>query len=137
MKLSYVFAEPSTDSHTQEFGKEFRPRFDSQGLIPCVAVDTHSKNVLMLAYMNSDAVCKTLETGEAWYWSRSRKELWHKGATSGQIQKVMSLKVDCDQDALVLEVHVQGDGSCCHTGQKSCFYRTVSKLSGDNKLTLE
>ena len=82
--------------------------------------------VLMVAHMNAEALARTLETGEAWYWSRSRSELWHKGATSGQIQTVVEMRVDCDQDAVLLKVSVAGDGGCCHTGRRSCFYRESS-----------
>jgi phosphoribosyl-AMP cyclohydrolase len=86
-----------------------------------------------VAHMNADAVARTLETGEAWYWSRSRGELWHKGATSGQVQTVLEIRVDCDQDALWLKVRVAGDGGCCHTGRRSCFYRVVEP-PGSRKL---
>jgi phosphoribosyl-AMP cyclohydrolase len=87
----------------------------------------------MVAHMNAEALARTLETGEAWYWSRSRGELWHKGATSGQIQTVVEMRVDCDQDALWLKVRIAGDGGCCHTGRRSCFYRIVDP-SGSRKL---
>ncbi len=80
----------------------------------------------MLAHMNAQSLARTIETGEAWYWSRSRQELWHKGATSGQVQRVVEMRVDCDQDALLIVVEVGGDGGCCHTGRRDCFYRTVS-----------
>jgi phosphoribosyl-AMP cyclohydrolase len=81
--------------------------------------------------MNADALARTMETGEAWYWSRSRSELWHKGATSGQIQTVEEMLVDCDQDAVVLRVRVAGDGGCCHTRRRSCFYRRVVPVAGE------
>lgn len=100
------------------------PHFDEKGLIPVIAQDHKSGEVLMLAYMNEEALHKTLESGTAWYWSRSRQELWHKGATSGQTQKIREILVDCDQDALILKIEQAGDGAC-HTGRKSCFYRTV------------
>ena len=86
-------------------------------------------DLLMVAHMNREALARTIETGEAWYWSRSRGELWHKGATSGQIQTVTEMRVDCDQDAIWIKVRVAGDGGCCHTGRHSCFYRRV-ELSG-------
>ena len=92
----------------------------------CVTTDAATGEVLMVAHMNEDALRRTIETGEAWYWSRSRRELWHKGATSGQIQTVVEMRIDCDQDALWLKVGVAGDGGCCHTGRRSCFYRMVS-----------
>ena len=108
-----------------EEGADFLPRFDAQGLIVCVTIEARTGEVLMVAYMNRLALEKTIETGEAHYWSRSRQSLWRKGETSGQIQRVVSLSVDCDQDALLLEVEPQGDGGACHTGRKSCFYRKL------------
>ena len=123
-KLS-LFAAPSADHSEQELGSTFRPRFNADGLITCVTTNVASGQVLMVAFMNEEALRRTLETGEVWYWSRSRAELWHKGATSGQIQKVVGIRVDCDQDALLLEVIAQGDGGCCHTGHYSCFFRAV------------
>jgi|SRR5271165_3874941 len=110
-----------------EEGANFLPRFDAQGLIVCVTIEAGTREVLMVAYMNRLALEKTIETGEAHYWSRSRQSLWRKGETSGQIQRVVSLSVDCDQDALVLEVEPQGDGGACHTGRKSCFYRKLER----------
>lgn len=114
-----------------EEGVVFAPKFDAHGLIVCVTVEAATRDVLMVAYMNQLALDKTIETGFAHYWSRSRGELWRKGGTSGQTQKVLSLRVDCDQDALLLEVEVGGDGKACHTGRKSCFYRA---LNGDGEL---
>ncbi|MBI1981782.1 MAG: phosphoribosyl-AMP cyclohydrolase [Methylocystis sp.] len=114
-----------------EEGVVFAPRFDAYGLIVCVTTEAATREVLMVAYMNQLALEKTIETGFAHYWSRSRRELWRKGDTSGQTQKVLSLRVDCDQDALLLEVEVGGDGKACHTGRKSCFYRA---LKGDGAL---
>ncbi len=108
-----------------EAGDRLTPGFDGQGLLPCITVDAASAEVLMLAYMNAEALAKTIETGEAWYWSRSRKALWRKGETSGQLQTVVEMRVDCDQDAILLRVRVGGDGGCCHTGRRSCFYRAV------------
>ncbi|KQP50468.1 phosphoribosyl-AMP cyclohydrolase [Methylobacterium sp. Leaf108] len=109
-----------------EEGAAFTPRFDAQGLIACIAVDAGDGRVLMMAHMNAESLALTLKTGQAWYWSRSRGELWHKGATSGQVQTVVSMRVDCDQDTLLITVNVGGDGGCCHTGRRDCFYRTVS-----------
>lgn len=103
------------------------PKFNENGLIPAIATDASSGTVLMLAWMNLEALEKTIETGQAWYWSRSRRRLWHKGATSGQVQHVEELRVDCDQDTVWLRVRVAGDGGCCHTGRASCFYRQVVK----------
>jgi phosphoribosyl-AMP cyclohydrolase len=108
-----------------EEGNRLMPRFGADGLVTCVTTDAESGELLMVAHMNAEALARTLETGEAWYWSRSRQELWHKGATSGQVQAVTEMRVDCDQDALWLKVRVAGDGGCCHTGRRSCFYRTV------------
>jgi phosphoribosyl-AMP cyclohydrolase len=109
-----------------EEGTGFMPRFGADGLLTAVAVDAATKDVLMVAHMNEEALARTIETGEAWYWSRSRGVLWHKGDTSGQVQRVVEMTIDCDQDALVLKVEVAGDGGCCHTGRRSCFYRRVA-----------
>jgi phosphoribosyl-AMP cyclohydrolase len=108
-----------------EEGFAFAPRFSADGLVTCVAVDAASGEVLMLAHMNAEAIEKTLATGVMHYWSRSRQKLWRKGDTSGQVQTVVELRVDCDQDALLARVAVGGDGGACHTGRRSCFYRRV------------
>jgi len=108
-----------------EHGDVLAPRFDSHGLIAAIATHAETGEVLMFAWMNAEALAKTLETGEAHYFSRSRGELWHKGATSGQIQQVVEARIDCDQDAVWLKVHPQGDGGACHTGARSCFYRVI------------
>jgi len=108
-----------------EQGLVFQPKFDADGLIAAIVTDAASGEVLMLAWMNAEALTKTMETGEAWYFSRSRGELWHKGATSGQVQVLEEMRIDCDQDAVWLKVWPQGDGGACHTGQRSCFYRTI------------
>lgn len=104
-------------------------RFDTDGLIPAVVQDAVSKEVLTLAYMNETSLKKTLETGETWFWSRSRQELWHKGATSGHIQKVVEIRPDCDRDALL--VFVLPQGPACHTGDYSCFKGEGKESSGD------
>ncbi len=117
------------DKRALEEGEDFSPRFDAQGLIVCVTVEASTKDVLMVAYMNQLALDKTIETGEAHYWSRSRQRLWRKGDTSGQVQRVVSLNVDCDQDAILLAVEPGGDGKACHTGRKSCFYRKLERGS--------
>lgn len=101
-------------------------KFDANGLIAAIAQDYKTKDILMLAWMNQDAFNKTLETGQAHYWSRSRQELWHKGETSGAVQIVKEMLIDCDQDALVMIIEQKNTGSC-HTGRKSCFYRTIQK----------
>jgi len=120
------------DTHALEHGDVLSPRFDANGLIAAVATHADTGEVLMFAWMNAEALSRTLETGEAHYFSRSRNELWHKGATSGQIQQVVEARVDCDQDAVWLKVRPQGDGGACHTGARSCFYRVVEggKLVG-------
>lgn len=112
------------DKAALETGGQLAPRFDERGLITAVAVDSVSGRVLMVAAMNETALARTIETGEAHYWSRSRQALWHKGATSGHTQKVVELRIDCDQDAVVLHVEAQGPGQC-HVGYPSCFYRVV------------
>lgn len=106
------------------------PRFGADGLIVCVTRDAADGEILMLAYMNAEALRLTVETGIVHYWSRSRQRLWRKGDTSGQVQRVKEIRTDCDQDALLLTVEAGGDGGACHTGRRSCFYRKVA-LSGD------
>ena len=117
-----LFPSPG-DKASLEAGDVLTPRFGADGTIACVTVDADNGQVLMVAYMNAESLALTVETGEGWYWSRSRGELWHKGATSGNVQRVVELLTDCDQDALVLRVRVNGAGATCHTGQVSCFYR--------------
>jgi len=107
-----------------EEGRVLAPKFDKDGLIPVVTTDYESGEVLMVANMNAESLAKTIELGEAVYWSRSRQQLWHKGATSGLVQKVRELLIDDDQDAVWLRVDVQG-GASCHVGYRSCFYRSV------------
>jgi phosphoribosyl-AMP cyclohydrolase len=113
------------DKKALEEGAAFLPQFSPEGLVTCIAVDDSSGEILMLAHMNREAIDKTLATGVVHYWSRSRQELWRKGDTSGQIQTLVELQVDCDQDALLARVKVGGDGGACHTGRRSCFYRKV------------
>ncbi|HWD13402.1 phosphoribosyl-AMP cyclohydrolase [Pseudochrobactrum sp. sp1633] len=114
-----------TDKHSTEEGAVFAPRFDSAGLITAVVTSADDGDLLMVAHMNSEALRLTLETGIAHYWSRSRKSLWKKGETSGNLQTVIEMRTDCDQDALWLKVQVAGNGPTCHTERHSCFYRTV------------
>ena len=104
---------------------EFCPKFDADGLIPALAIDAETREPLMLAWMNEEALLQTLQIGEAVYYSRSRQQLWHKGATSGHTQTVLEIRTDCDQDALIMYVDQQGAGAC-HTGRRSCFYRTIT-----------
>jgi phosphoribosyl-AMP cyclohydrolase len=107
-----------------EEGTAFIPKFDKDGLVTAVVTDVVSGDLLMVAHMNADALKRTVETGEAWYFSRSRKQLWRKGESSGHIQRVKEMRVDCDQDSVWLKVEQAGAGAC-HTGRKSCFYRAV------------
>lgn len=114
------------DKENLELGTELAPRFADDGLIPCITVDASSKDVLMFAWMNREALYKTIETGKATYYSRSREKLWVKGESSGRTQAVEQILVDCDQDVIQLRVHVKGEGTC-HNGYKSCFYRALKK----------
>jgi phosphoribosyl-AMP cyclohydrolase len=119
---AFPVAETSSDL---ERGTVLAPRFDAAGLIAAVTVDAASGEVLMLAWMNAEALRLTIDTGQAHYYSRSRQSLWKKGETSGQIQTVHEIRVDCDQDAVLLKVTAGGDGGACHVGFRSCFYRVV------------
>ncbi|HSL80550.1 MAG TPA: phosphoribosyl-AMP cyclohydrolase [Pseudolabrys sp.] len=120
-----------------EEGLAFTPKFDANGLVTVVVTDAKSGDVLMVAHMNEEAIRKTVASGEAWYYSRSRKTLWRKGETSGHTQRVVELRVDCDQDALWLKVEQAGEGAC-HTGRRSCFYRAVPLgRTGTGSVTLE
>jgi phosphoribosyl-AMP cyclohydrolase len=120
---SYRFA-PRAGTDKIENGHVFAPKFDNEGLIPCVVTDAWSGEVLMMAFMNAEALGRTIETAEVWFYSRSRKALWHKGEESGHTQRVVELRTDCDQDALLLRVEQSGPGTC-HTGRRTCFYRAV------------
>ncbi|MDR1190909.1 MAG: phosphoribosyl-AMP cyclohydrolase [Verrucomicrobiales bacterium] len=113
------------DKKQLEDGTLLAPKFDQNGLIPAIATDYDSGEALMFAYMNREALALTIKLGEAVYWSRSRQEIWHKGATSGNVQVVRELRIDCDQDAIWLRVTQKGFGSACHTGYRSCFYRAI------------
>lgn len=107
----------------EELIKEIK--YDANGLVPVIVQDAETHEVLMLAYMNAESLMLTLETGETWFWSRSRSELWHKGATSGNVQRVVEVRVDCDADTLL--VLVNPAGAACHTGKRTCFYRNFSR----------
>ena len=109
---------------SDEHSLTLEPKWDAVGLITAVATDAATGELLMVAHMNADALAATIATGEAHYWSRSRRELWHKGATSGHVQRVVEMRVDCDQDAIWLKV--EPAGPACHTGAASCFYRKVT-----------
>ena len=122
MSDNISFAPPGTASDLEE-GLALTPKFDADGLVTCVATDAGSGEVLMVAHMNAEALERTIATGEAWYFSRSRGALWKKGETSGHTQRVLEMRVDCDQDAILIKV--EQSGGACHTGRRSCFYRTV------------
>jgi phosphoribosyl-AMP cyclohydrolase len=117
----------AADKQALERGVELAPRFDEKGLIAAVATHAETGEVLMLAWMNAEALKLTIDTGEAHYFSRSRQALWKKGETSGQVQRVTELRVDCDQDAVWIKVLPQGDGGACHVGFRSCFYRALDQ----------
>jgi len=121
-----------------EEGKLLSPKFDKDGLIPVITTDCKTGKVLMHGYMNSEALKKTIETKEAYYWSRSNKKVWHKGETSGFFQKVIEIRIDDDQDSIWMNVDI-GDGASCHVGYKSCFYRTVplGKIQDTEKVEME
>jgi phosphoribosyl-AMP cyclohydrolase len=121
----------SADQEREE-GLSFSPKFDASGLVTVVATDADSGEVLMVAHMNDEALRKTVATGEAWYFSRSRNALWRKGETSGQTQRVIEMRMDCDQDAVW--IRVAQVGAACHTGRKSCFYRKVEQVDGGARL---
>jgi phosphoribosyl-AMP cyclohydrolase len=114
----------SADNNDIEEGLAFQPKFDASGLVTCVATDVGTGEVLMVAHMNDEALRKTIASGEAWYFSRSRNALWRKGETSGQVQRVVEMRMDCDQDAVW--IRVEQVGAACHTGRRSCFYRAVT-----------
>ena len=122
----------SSDSNDIEEGLAFRPKFDASGLVTCVATDVATGEVLMVAHMNDEALRKTIASGEAWYFSRSRNALWRKGETSGHTQRVVEMRMDCDQDAVWIKV--EQTGAACHTGRRSCFYRKVD--AGENAAQL-
>ncbi len=126
MPTNTLFSERGDKADLEE-GSTLQPKFDADGLIPCITQHAETGEVLMFAFMNSETLTKTLELGEAVYWSRSRSEIWHKGATSGHTQKVVELRVDCDQDVVLLRVIA---GPACHVGYDSCFYRAASIEDG-------
>jgi len=126
--VSSSAASPNPANDIEE-GLVLRPKFDAAGLVTCVTTDAANGDVLMVAYMNGEALRKTIDSGEAWYFSRSRNRLWRKGESSGYVQRVVELRVDCDQDAVWLRVEQQG-GAACHTGRRSCFYRAAVRGEG-------
>jgi phosphoribosyl-AMP cyclohydrolase len=121
------------EANDVEEGLAFRPKFDASGLVTCVATDAASSEVLMVAHMNDEALRRTIASGEAWYFSRSRGALWRKGETSGQTQRVVEMRMDCDQDAVW--IRVDQTGAACHTGRRSCFYRRIDPGEGGARLT--
>ena len=122
--MSHISFPPApADKAELEEGTVFTPRFGADGLVTAVVTDATHGELLMVAHMNAEALALTLETGIAHYWSRSRQALWKKGETSGNLQRVVELRTDCDQDAVWLKVEVAGDGATCHTARRSCFYR--------------
>jgi phosphoribosyl-AMP cyclohydrolase len=123
----------STEISDLEEGLAFQPKFDAAGLVTCVATDAASGDVLMVAHMNDEALRKTIASGEAWYFSRSRNALWRKGETSGHTQRVVEMRMDCDQDAVW--IRVEQAGAACHTGRRSCFYRAVTSDAGAIRLS--
>ena len=116
---------PRGDHDAIELGTVLMPKFDADGLIVAIATDAGTGEVLMVAHMNAEALRRTIETGHGWFWSRSRKKLWQKGEESGNRLEVSEIRVDCDQDAVLLKARIAGDGVACHQGFRSCFYRTV------------
>jgi phosphoribosyl-AMP cyclohydrolase len=129
------FAASSSTREIEE-GLALAPKFDADGLVTCVATDVSSGDVLMVAHMNAEALRLTIASGEAWYYSRSRKSLWRKGESSGHVQRVVEMRIDCDQDALWIKVEQSGPGAC-HTGRRSCFYRAVPLGQERGALMLE
>ena len=123
----------SADINDIEEGLKFQPKFDASGLVTCVATDAATGEVLMVAHMNDDALRTTIASGEAWYFSRSRNALWRKGETSDHVQRVVEMRLDCDQDAVW--IRVEQSGAACHTGRRSCFYRKVGAGEGGAQLT--
>jgi phosphoribosyl-AMP cyclohydrolase len=123
----------SAEINDIEEGLTLQPKFDASGLVTCVATDVATSEVLMVAHMNDEALRKTIATGEAWYFSRSRNALWRKGETSGHIQRVVEMRLDCDQDAIW--IRVEQTGAACHTGRRSCFYRQVTAGEGGTQLS--
>ncbi|MEO0670836.1 MAG: phosphoribosyl-AMP cyclohydrolase [Pseudomonadota bacterium] len=117
---------PRSDGKDIETGSQFQPKFDEDGLIPAIVTDATSKDVLMFAWMNHEALAASIETGDAHFWSRSRARLWKKGEESGNVLRITEMFTDCDQDVVEVRVHVRGNGVACHTGARSCFYRRLT-----------
>ena len=135
--FTFMFKKRENVADIEE-GNLLSPKFNNDGLIPVITTDFKTKEVLMQGFMNSEALKKTIETKEAHYWSRSRKEVWHKGETSGFVQKVVEMRIDDDQDSIWMSVDI-GDGASCHVGYKSCFYRsiTLGKIVNTEKVKID
>jgi len=131
-----IFNQPSEDKSELEDAGDFTPRFDDRGLITAIVTDAGDGELLMVAHMNAQALALTIQTGIAHYFSRSRGKIWKKGETSGNLQTVKEIRTDCDQDAIWLKVEVAGHDATCHTGRRSCFYRTVTLEDGKPVLTI-
>lgn len=134
--MSDQFPAPSSDKSVLEGEGLFTPKFDSNGLITAIVTDARDNTLLMVAHMNAQALSLSIETGIAHYYSRSRAKLWKKGETSGNVQTIVEMRTDCDQDAILLRVTVAGDDATCHTGRRSCFYRSVKFEDGTAKLKI-
>ena len=134
MSTTPIFALPGPAAALEE-GTALTPKFDADGVVICVATDAASGDVLMVAHMNAEALAKTIATGEAWYYSRSRRALWRKGETSGHTQRIVEMRVDCDQDAVWIKV--EQVTAACHTGRRSCFYRAVPLGQEGGQVRLE
>ena len=134
--MTSSFKSAPDDKAALEEGADLTPRFDANGLITAVVADSRDNEVLMLAHMNAEALRLTIDTGVAHYWSRSRNQLWKKGETSGNLQTVDEIRIDCDQDAVLLKVRVGGADATCHTGRRSCFFRKVVKTDGQDRLEI-
>ena len=135
--MTIRFDEPSKDKAALEAAGPFTPKFDQHGLVTAVVTDARDGELLMVAHMNAEALALTLETGIAHYYSRSRNKIWKKGETSGNLQTVVDFRTDCDQDAVWLKVEVAGHDATCHTGRRSCFYRSVGLKDGVAELRIE
>lgn len=132
----FDFDAPSVDKKILEEGLSFTPKFDDHGLVTAVVTDARDGELLMVAHMNAEAIALTLETGIGHYYSRSRAKIWKKGESSGNLQTVKEIRVDCDQDAIWLKVEVAGHDATCHTGRRSCFYRTAQLVDGEPSLKI-
>lgn len=130
------FADAAALSRDElEAGSVFAPRFDANGLVTAVTIEAQTNEILMVAHMNADAIAETLRSGFATYWSRSRNTLWKKGESSGELQQLVEMRTDCDQDALIVVVEQTGRGAACHTGRKTCFFRSVQVVGDEATLT--